>query len=261
LLHCYRTAAPLSVYTVLFKQFLQKAMTGAEIRQNAQNDVQQFKALMQSKIFSHDWFTGKLAYWVEAVAKSKINKDKPLNILEIGSWEGMSALFILNYFPNAALTCVDTWKGGDEYNDQNGVSAEILGVIEEKFDSNLAAYKNRITKFKGTSWEFFSSCDKKNQFDIIYVDGSHYCDDVLIDALKGFELLKMAGLMIFDDYFWRYYTAPIDNPAGPINAFLKLKKNHCEIVSLHDYLIIRKADNDIRATSGVLPAGLFAGAR
>jgi len=31
---------------------------------------------------------------------------------------------------------------------------------------------------------------KKN--DVVYVDGSHHCNDVIVDAIKGFELLKPA---------------------------------------------------------------------
>jgi predicted O-methyltransferase YrrM len=38
------------------------------------------------------------------------------------------------------------------------------------------------------------------KFDVIYVDGSHLACDVLFDAVNSFKLLKVGGLMIFDDY-------------------------------------------------------------
>tara|TARA_R110002110_G_scaffold119309_2_gene293735 strand:+ start:19812 stop:20003 length:192 start_codon:yes stop_codon:yes gene_type:complete len=60
---------------------------------------------------------------------------------------------------------------------------------------------------------------------LTYVNGSHHKNDVIIDAVKCFEMLKVGGIMIFDDYFWQYYPDAIDNPAGAINTFLRLKKD------------------------------------
>ena len=68
----------------------------------------------------------------------------------------------------------------------------------------------------------------------------HHTDDVVVDAIKGFELLKVGGIMIFDDYFWGYYTKAIDNPAGAVNAFLRLKEGSHQILSIYGQLILQK---------------------
>jgi len=162
-----------------------------------------------------------------------LNKD--VNSLEIGSWEGLSSYFILHILPHAHLTCVDTWAGSDEHEGD-----EVLNTIESNFDSNLQPYNERLTKFKGTSFNFFNTQNERGKFDLIYIDGSHHCDDVVIDAIKGFELLKVGGIMIFDDYFWRFYKRDMDNPAGAINSFLNLKKGSYKIVSVYYQLIIEK---------------------
>ncbi len=39
-----------------------------------------------------------------------------------------------------------------------------------------------------------------NYYDLIYVDGSHEAEDVLVDAVMAWRLLKVAGMVIFDDY-------------------------------------------------------------
>ena len=39
-----------------------------------------------------------------------------------------------------------------------------------------------------------------NNFDLIYIDASHYAPDVLSDAVLAFKLLKPGGILIFDDY-------------------------------------------------------------
>ena len=88
----------------------------------------------------------------------------------------------------------------------------------------MAIFKDRVTKYKGTSYSFFNDYLEENTFNLIYIDGSHYCDDVIIDTIKSFKMLKSGGVMIFDDYLWRYYSKDIDNPAAAINVFLKLKR-------------------------------------
>ena len=110
--------------------------------------------------------------------------------MEIGSWEGLSSYFILSALPNATLTCVDTWEGADEHKSGDATTSDVLSSIESSFDNNMAPYNKRLTKYKGTSYSFFNKYFKENVFDLIYIDGSHYCDDVIIDAIKGFGMLK-----------------------------------------------------------------------
>ena len=225
----FSTSAPFVVYKAYFKNI---------VRRNAieklRTSTNEFQKLIQVGNFSSDYFSVNIPYWLMLFKKCSIN-EKNIKALEIGSWEGMSSLFILTELPKADLTCVDTWEGSDEQKNQ-----DVLKSIETHFDLNLEIYKNRLTKFKGTSFSFFNSCNERAQFDLIYIDGSHYCDDVICDAIKGFEQLKVGGVMIFDDYFWNYYKRPIDNPAGAINAFLKLKSGTYELVSVNNQLIIRK---------------------
>ena len=37
-------------------------------------------------------------------------------------------------------------------------------------------------------------------FDLIYIDGSHRRDDVMVDSLLAWSLLREGGFIIFDDY-------------------------------------------------------------
>ena len=81
---------------------------------------------------------------------------------------------------------------------------------------------------------------------MVYIDGSHHCDDVIIDAIKSFQMLKVGGIMIFDDYLWQYYPRDIDNPAAAINVFLKLKEGSYKVVRVYYQLIIEKiSDNNL----------------
>ncbi len=155
--------------------------------------------------FSNDWFKNGIPIW------NKLLPDlKPQRILEVGSYEGASATYLIELLSGngAALEihCVDTWSGSEEH-----IKLGIDFVtIEKNFDRNIAlAAKNKanlkIYKHKGFSDEILSkflSSGRRNYFDFIYIDGSHQAPDVLCDAVLAFRLLKIGGVLGFDDYMW-----------------------------------------------------------
>ena len=79
----------------------------------------------------------------------------------------------------------------------------------------------------------------KLKFDFIYIDGSHYYDDVLNDAQEGFKILKENSYMLFDDYDWNYYKYG-KNPINAIYLFLKLNKEKIKIVYISTQVLIQK---------------------
>ena len=70
-----------------------------------------------------------------------------------------------------------------------------------------------------TSNEFFKKNDK--YFDLIYVDGDHSSDQVKIDLINSWNVLKKGGFLVLDDYMWWYYKDLKKNPSTPINNFIK----------------------------------------
>jgi len=230
-LFLFKTDAPLAVVLTYISDNILKRESISRFR-TAQSD---FKASLSSYSFSSDWFTGHIPFWLLTFDEYKFHTKPDINALEIGSWEGCSSLFLLKTLPNVKLTCVDLWQGSQQLRDFGA-----HGTGESNFDLNLSDYKDRLTKFKGTSFSYFSAHADLNKFDLIYVDGSHYFDDVVIDAIKSFEQLKVGGIMIFDDYFWHYYPRAIDNPAAAINVFLRLKKGSYRIVRVYWQIIIEK---------------------
>jgi predicted O-methyltransferase YrrM len=63
---------------------------------------------------------------------------------------------------------------------------------------------------------------KYNHYDCIYIDGSHETPDVLADAVLAFRLLRVGGLMIFDDFLWGLgpEAEPLMNPKLAIDSFI-----------------------------------------
>jgi predicted O-methyltransferase YrrM len=231
-----RTDAPANVIA----RYLATALRGERDLAAYRERQRAFRAVARSLRLSSDWFTGHIPRWLSVFDEYSLPSKPKLEAFEIGSWEGLSGYFILESLPNAVLTCVDSWEGADEHKSGYAATAQVLSNIESAFDANLAPFKARLTKYRGTSFSFFNDNHRKREFDLIYVDGSHHSDDVVVDAIKCFEMLKVGGLMIFDDYLWKWYPRAIDNPAAAIHAFLRLKRGSYRIVRVYAQLIIEK---------------------
>ena len=148
-----------------------------------------------------------------------------VRILEIGSWEGRSALFFLNFLPRARLTCIDTFAGGQEHQEAAAASPEearALGALEQRFDANVRAFAKRVEKIRANSAHALAQLGvNKRRFDIAYIDGGHRAAEVYTDAVMTWPLMNRGGMMIFDDYQWREMPERLDNPGPGIDAFLK----------------------------------------
>jgi predicted O-methyltransferase YrrM len=222
-----RSRPPLIVILVYFSSLVSKLI-------RRMRDPDQQCALMRDLdrdgTYTTRWFDGNAVEWMRIFQSQRL-QDKPIRALEIGSWEGRSTVFLLHHLPKADVTAVDTWQGGPQYSGD-----PRLAHIEELFDANVARYGARLRKIKSTSAEFFRSCGHSPPFDFIYVDGSHDADDVMVDAMCGFELLAAGGIMIFDDYLWDRRG----DPAAAINRFLRMKQGSYRILSVTAQIILKK---------------------
>ena len=83
--------------------------------------------------------------------------------------------------------------------------------------------ESRVHIIKGNSSEKLLELEL-DSFDFIYIDGSHKCLDVYLDACLAWKLLKPGGYIVFDDYLFN---------TGDI---LGSPKEAIEIASLYDPL-------------------------
>lgn len=176
--------------------------------------------------FTMDWFNNR------EVVLNLIGSIKPTKILEIGSFEGLSTSMMLSKaaeFAPVSLYAVDSWEGGFEHKDNYLIPS--FSEIERRFDSNMQEiigknhnHQINLHKYKGLSHEVLSLLIlEKNRFDFIYVDGSHEAADVLIDAVLSFKLLRLNGVIVFDDYEWIPYEncSKYHTPKAAVNSFVE----------------------------------------
>lgn len=153
--------------------------------------------------FTVDWFAFNISLWDKILPAYK-----PRRILEIGSYEGRSACYLIESCAARnpiEIHCIDTWQGGIEHD------RTTMNAVEERFDRNVAIAcaraKNPVEFVKHKELSHIAlnalcGSTKRGTFDVIYIDGSHQGPDVLTDAVMSFQLLRVGGVMIFDDYIW-----------------------------------------------------------
>jgi hypothetical protein len=169
--------------------------------------------------FSVDWFSEHIPHWEKSLELAKLKKEDKHYVLEIGSYEGKSSTWIsdnlLNH-PDSKMFCVDTFTGGIEH---RGID---FSGLQDRFMHNIRQSKNfsKIQTFPGTSSMAMGLMIIHDfKYDIIYIDGSHETDDVIIDGIHAFKLLSDNGIIIFDDYQWTLNDIPTVR-----NATIKLEE-------------------------------------
>jgi len=179
---------------------------------------------------NHKWFCNNLNF----LSNSFKDVIGIKNILEIGSYEGRSAIFFLDNFKNSIINCVDTWYGSDEHNNFD------FRVIEKNFDSNTSAFQSndRLKKFKMNSNEFFLNNSKT--YDLIFVDGDHSSNQVKIDINNSWKILNKGGYLILDDYMWWFYKDLKRNPSSSINNFIVNHISEISSLKIWQQVIIKK---------------------
>lgn len=179
--------------------------------------------------FSGDWVSHAAPIWSEQLSEFKGREC--VHLLEIGSHEGRSAKWFLDNIlthPTSSITCVDTFPHK---------------VLESRFDHNLqhTGWSSKMIKIKGDSKEVLKLLRRDN-YDIVYIDGSHRALDVHTDARLSWELLKKGGVIIFDDYLWQPELPPGELPASGIDRFLEEAQSDIEFLHKGYQVIIKRTN-------------------
>lgn len=140
-----------------------------------------------------------------------------------------------------------------------------MSLVENRFDKNISIAKSQahhnveVIKHKEFSDVGLAKLlvqGKRNFFDFIYIDGSHKAPEVLLDAVLAFRLLKIGGVIAFDDYVWHEFNETEKDlfrcPKPAIDSFVNLYWRKLQIIPVHLYQLYVK--KNIRLTP---PQGLI----
>jgi predicted O-methyltransferase YrrM len=183
--------------------------------------------------FTRDWFSYNVPLWEKLLAPLV---GRPVRALEVGVFEGRSTVWLLENVlthPDATLAWVDTFAGGAEHD-----ASEVAG-LEAKFRANTAPFAAKLDGHVGRSQDVLRGMSGE-QFDLVYIDGSHEAADVLADAVLAWPLVKAGGLVGFDDYEWRAFPEAHRRPGPAIDAFLAAMRGRFEELHRGYQLWVRK---------------------
>lgn len=193
-----------------------------------------FENLIRKKNFTKKWFLNNFEIFNYYLPQ---DEKKKFSYLEVGSFEGLSLLNVKYFYKNSQAVAIDLWSKPNFNSEDIGLD---LNRAEKNFDRNLNGYDN-LEKKKGDSViEIRKLIQRETSFDFIYIDGSHNGEDVIVDAIESFKILKKHGIMVFDDAMLDIDKNKKYQTYEGVISFINMFKKEIEIMYLRNILIIKK---------------------
>ena len=190
--------------------------------------------------FTRDHVTPHISSWKKVYEYLSNNFGSDLNCLEIGTFEGKSAIYFLDNFTgdNGKLTVIDnfwdkTYESRYNYNINNNIKSKQVVTLKGSSLTQLPI--------------LYETCPES--FDFIYLDAGKTSVDNMYNMLMAERLLKVGGLLIVDDYYW-HLTQPHlelkETPHLAIKAFMDITLL-CDWYEApkHQAIIIKRNPNSI----------------
>lgn len=175
----------------------------------------------------------------EFVKNTEFLKGKINLALEIGSFEGLTSNYICDHLLNkqigGRLICIDPLEDMYLSNADKQTNDMFIGqydrFIKNTKDQPIELIRKRSSE--ESVWEYL------NQYlvDFAYIDGDHSEAAVLQDGINVFNILRIGGYIVFDDYEWREETK------RGIDKFLEIYKEKLQIIFKNYQVGIRKLRN------------------
>ena len=174
--------------------------------------------------------------WTNDVPKNtkndfiKILKKLPINskLLEVGTYTGTGIIEMLNTVPNSTGTVIDLWESYHEHDNvlnNDTITEDISKLnIEQIFYNNTKELNIKVLKGRSSN-KLLELLMENEKFNFIYIDASHRCLDVFVDATIAWKLLKINGIIGFDDYLFNKGDI-LNSPHDAINYFMEQQKDN-----------------------------------
>lgn len=168
--------------------------------------------------------------WNRAFKESVEGLPKFELAMEIGCFEGKTTKYIHDNMlvPGGRVVCVDPLA--DEYLTEN------IDESAAKMNAELPYFKSQYTRFIRNTRGLHINLYRKTivgaypeiyalRFGFTYVDGDHRETAVYRDGMIAFELCKVGGYVLFDDYTWSEGTKNgIDRVLSEVSKYIEIIK-------------------------------------
>jgi hypothetical protein len=168
--------------------------------------------LFQRLALKYPWPTekpnvpGNLQGWCDEPNQKMLSSlidDTTKIIVEIGSWLGDSARFMLESTPDAKIICIDHWFGSKEHRESGHESIrEKFPTLYETFLVNLWEDRFRVVPLRTDSVHGLREIHRLGlKPDLIYIDASHDYQNVFEDVKTALDLFPDSTICGDD---WHY---------------------------------------------------------
>ncbi len=231
----FRAIKPSFLFTIIFFFSLPTQLLLSKLNNIIKITQKEFNLNLKETNFTNKWFDYNISLFFFILNLVKIKSIfRKVSLLEFGSWEGRSSLFILSFSKKFFLTCVDTWEGADEHKE-----TKELNDIFNKFQLNLKKFtgKNLLIKRQKTK-DFFISNPINNKYDFIYIDASHKASDAFLDLANSINHSKRFSFIVIDHYLRKNYDYFKKNPGYGINLLINSSPNKIIIPIFVSYQVV-----------------------
>ena len=187
--------------------------------------------------------------WFQQFAKSNFEKfltplagQDNLKFLQLGVYTGDASVWLCQNIltgKESTLYDVDTWAGSDE----DAHKAMDFDDVYKTYLDKIKDYKVDIRRTTTAGYLLAQyGCDRPlgEHWDFIYIDADHTTVGVLMDAELSFPLLKLGGIMAFDDYTWGADMPPELTPTLGIDLFMARHEGEYETLVVNEQYWIKK---------------------
>ena len=165
-----------------------------------------------SEIYEYTAHPLRLVFMIGSIwYLSKVFANKRLNLLEIGSWCGASALTwgeALQIHNNGIgnLTCIDAWQPYIDLNiNTDAPNQHMHSLLNTEEPYNIFKYNMQFLPksvdlriLRGWSQNILPTLPE-GEFDLVYIDGDHCYESVLEDIKLSAGLVADGGIICGDD--------------------------------------------------------------
>jgi len=156
----------------------------------------------------HGWFTFQDLY-SEMVEKFPDGS----HFVELGSWQGKSAVFmgveIVNSNKDIKFDCIDNWLFEGEIYSRNSEYMKMKHNAFNMFLKNIEPLSKVINYHKMDSVEASKLYDDES-LEFVYVDASHYYENVKNDLTYWYPKVKSGGVIAGHDYQYAGVKLAVD---------------------------------------------------
>jgi GR25 family glycosyltransferase involved in LPS biosynthesis/predicted O-methyltransferase YrrM len=185
--------------------------------------------------YTNEWFCRNINISMKMLKNLFYNN--PVNILEIGTHEGRSVIWMLENLctlPGSTFTSIDPYLDCD-------TTSPVNEDVYKRFchNINLCTEKEKFNQYIDYSNNILPKLIQENKiYNLVYIDGSHLEDDVYDDMCNAHQLIESGGIMLMDDAGFDYNKTT--GIIGAIKRFLNKNASEYKIILKEWQFMIQK---------------------